>query len=695
MNCFFKVVCIIVFAFCKVSSIAQHQNDNWYFGRNAGISFTSGAPSVFSHNPMYTRASACISHNSTGQLQFYTDGISVWNRNHTIMANGNSISTETTAGGVLIVPYPGKNNQYYIFTVSAQNVIGYAIVDMSLDGGLGDVIAKQIILATHTSSAITAVKHEFNNNYWLITHYSNATSPTNGFFVYLITENGIKTTPIISNAGPLGSRFADLVSNHSGKKLAITHYADTNNAFAATFDFDKQCGYVYNPVTLYKDKTWDYAYGAAFSPDDSMLYIAYGYIESQLVQYEVSNYTKWTVVATDAQNFNDIQVGPDGKLYISTHDGNIPSPVVDALNYPNNSGLAVGYTQNALHLGASKNGNFEFPNFVTDISTPTPTGPQALSILHKNTCIGDTTVFSIAGNSSLADSVRWHFDDGFCLPEENTSTLLAPTHMYSQPGEYWPTLQWYRCGIEQSMSKKIKISNPSPVFLGSDTILCFGDSMVLHPKTPGAIHLWSTGENTDSIQVSKAGTYWVKVQNGNCSGSDTITIKQLPPILIEIGNQFTICDDDNELVKLDAGKGYHNYLWTPTGDTTQWIIVKQVGDYYVVVEDFRGCKGDDDAKVLRQCDFTFFIPNSFTPNGDGLNDVFAPTFTDITEYQIEIYNTWGEKIFESNNPTKGWDGTYKNQAAPIGAYIWQVKYKGFHNKLLRNYNHKGFVNLVR
>ncbi len=677
--------------------VGQKNNVNWYFGKNAAIEFIGTPPTatIGYDNAMDTRASASVSDSATGALLFYTDGVNVWNKNHLQMPNGNTLINSVAAKGTLIVPYPEHKGQYFIFSVNQQDILSYSVVDMALNNGLGNVISKNTVLYANIAQGITAVKHLFDNSFWLITHSGN-TMPSNSFFVFKIDVGGIKASPTISRIGEEGSVFSDLVSNHKGNKIAITHYAHLRNAYAQVFDFDKQCGTVSNEKKLYKEATWDYTYGAAFSADDSKLYIAYGYTESQLVQYSGNDFSNWSVVATSDQNFNDLLVGDDGRLYISTHDNNIPSPIIDALLFPNAAASAVGYTQEVLHFGAWRTVNFEFPNLLTDTTTPkASSSTHGISIGYTNTCLSsDSTQFFITGNTNIPDSVRWTFLDP--LQGDATSTLLKPAHKYKQAGKYWVVLNWYRCGLEILMAQQITIIEAANIKILGDTTLCFGDSVQLKTDATGLNHVWSTGATTDSIRVKKGGLYWVKVSSGNCKATDSINITAHPPILIELGNGYTVCEHDTaNFIRLDAGKGYHHYKWTPTGDTTQWVIVKQAGDYYVVVEDYRGCKGDDGANVARLCGFDFYLPNAFTPNGDGINDVFLPTALDILNFEFDIYTTWGEKVFASNNQQQGWDGTYKGKNCPQGIYLYKIRFKGYSNKLLKVFNYKGNVSLLR
>ncbi len=683
---------IFILSFLVVAG--QKHQYNWLFGENNAVEFdkTTATPNVTTNNLAKSRVSASVSDSTTGELLFYTDGNAVWDKNHQIMANGNPLNA-SFALGVIVVPNPRNPKLYYIFTVDNTGDLTYSTVDIRLNGGLGDVTTRGHFLGRNTSKVITAVKHKFSNSYWLITH-SNLFPEQNSFLTYKITANGISaaTTSFIGKPG--GRTYGVLVSNHKGDKLALTDN-NASDGEAQLFDFDKECGIISNAQALHKENSWGGAsYGAAFSPDDSKLYISYWFTECQLVQYSGPTYNNWGLVTTNNRNFCDLQLAPDGKLYISINYLGQPTTDISVLHNPNDALTSVNYQPKFLDLGVnSVNGNYEFPNFLNDNSTPNP-GVNNPVISFIDVCLGDSTRFSITGISSPPDSLRWQFQD--INGSTTTSSLFNPKHVFSQKGTHTVVVNYYRCGIELIFFKQVKIIEAQEISLGVDTGFCHNDTLILKTGAPRMQHLWSTGETTEAITVKQGGTYWVQVTSPVCKVTDSIFITEYPPILIDLGGDYTVCEHDaTGFVKLDAGKGYNKYKWTPTQDTTQWIIVKLAGDYYVIVEDYRGCKGDDGSRITRLCNFDFYIPNAFTPNGDGINDEFKPSALDVEDYEIEIYNLWGEKVFSTNTPENGWDGIYKGKQSPQGVYLYKVKFKGYTNKQLRNYNFKGNLSLLR
>ena len=142
-----------------------------------------------------------------------------------------------------------------------------------------------------------------------------------------------------------------------------------------------------------------------------------------------------------------------------------------------------------------------------------------------------------------------------------------------------------------------------------------------------------------------------------------------------------------ETTPLDAGKGFLSYKWTPTGDTTQWIEVKDLGDYLVIVDSYLGCSGAGNEVVRRRCNLSYYIHNAFTPNGDYLNDVFSVSGDFIDSAELVIYNRW----VQLRSTGKEWSG----ENSPSGAYLYTADVKGFVDQSPYTQSEAGTVHLIR
>jgi gliding motility-associated-like protein len=121
------------------------------------------------------------------------------------------------------------------------------------------------------------------------------------------------------------------------------------------------------------------------------------------------------------------------------------------------------------------------------------------------------------------------------------------------------------------------------------------------------------------------------------------------------------------------------------------------GLYWVIVADYNGCKASDSV-LLRQCDLLIWMPNVFTPNGDGVNDVFLPKYKSDVEitFQMLIFNKWGEQIFSTTDINKGWDGTYKGMLCTEDLYTWTIIFSAPDNhKFLQKSPQSGNVMLLK
>src|SRR5690606_26860544 len=117
----------------------------------------------------------------------------------------------------------------------------------------------------------------------------------------------------------------------------------------------------------------------------------------------------------------------------------------------------------------------------------------------------------------------------------------------------------------------------------------------------------------------------------------------------------------------------HNYLWS-TGETTHSIETEEAGIYRISVSNPHGCQGTDEIEVI-DCGIRVYIPNAFTPNGDGINDEFKVYIEGVNKFWLAIYDRWGNEVFFSENPNQGWNGTHLNQAANAGTYTYKIYYR--------------------
>src|ERR1041385_2650028 len=240
--------CLILFAPLLYS---QNQTINWYFGQNAGITFSTHPPTYIGGGQLNTFEGTSSMSDNSGNLLFYTDGMKVIDRNHNQMPNGIGLNGNASTTQCLIVPKPGSSTLYYIFTMPQEFTIGdslrYSMVDMTLNGGFGDVSIKNIGLLSNPTEKVAAVYNSNGTDIWLLSH----TYMTADFYAWLITPSGI-SAPIVSTTGSsyngnTGDKVGQLKISPCGNKLAS---AINNTNYAELFDFNASTGSVSNPVLL-------------------------------------------------------------------------------------------------------------------------------------------------------------------------------------------------------------------------------------------------------------------------------------------------------------------------------------------------------------------------------------------------------------------------------------------------------------
>ncbi len=419
-----KKLYTILFLFAFVCLQAQGEINKWYFGNKAGVSFDTNPPLALTDGELNTIEGCSSISDSSGNLLFYTDGRSIWDKEHNIMPNADYFGGTGLLGdpsstmSALIVPHPGQPNQYFVFTADEphpenanaypnqgpvsdlgfalpfyddrenltvpeaddgfNNGLTYSLVDMSLRNGLGDVIVdnKNNPLRTYQevnpehikykcSEKVTAVAGADCNTIWIITHFIDR------FYAFLIDENGIDEEPVESRHPPsIGLQYYQpaasgiLKASPDGEKLAMATYQTIPplavSGFVYLYDFNNQTGEVTNPVELLNSKR---AYGIEFSPDSQKVFACY---DNDIAQWDLNggNPAGSVFLLNTGVNQTALQAGPDGKIYSAS------GLKLNVINNPNAFGENIDYSSQVLE-GAidldGKNANIGLPNFLQSI----------------------------------------------------------------------------------------------------------------------------------------------------------------------------------------------------------------------------------------------------------------------------------------------------------------------------------------
>lgn len=420
MKCFF-LFCFVLIT-CLDKTAAQQENNTWAFGYGSGLDFNSGGPVAINTNINAREGTASVS-DAGGQLLFYTEGFTVWDRNGNPMPNGTNLTpfataalpspTASTTQGALIIPFPGNNSLYYIFSLTCLEAgpsafrLYYSVVNMNANGGLGDIVTtqKSILVDTLLSERMTAVVGDWCA-IWLLTTSSSGPVPV--LKAFEITTNGLNLTPVISPAPAtaLDGAIGVLKVSPNGHRLAATQLGVTNGT--TLFDFNN--GIATNPRNI---QAQGGSYGAAFSPDNSKLYINSIY----LAQFDLSSNNTDTIIASRTNlaysGLSDLKLAPDGKVYFVGS-----ANALSRIPFPNIAGAACGLQPNAVPiLGTAGLG---LPNIVSVMPVDTVRTSQVINAA----CFAEEQLLQ-AQNMSGTWGYLWN---------NGTTT---PMFVADTPGTYW------------------------------------------------------------------------------------------------------------------------------------------------------------------------------------------------------------------------------------------------------------------
>lgn len=598
MKSFYFIFSLVFITFNLTKVSAQGEGNIWYFGNKAGLNFNVNPPVALSDGQLVTDEGCATLCNKDGQLLFYTDGVYVWDKTHTIMPNGTGLGGHSSsAQSALILPVPGDTNLYYIFTVpdwfANPGYLYYSIVDMRLNASKGDVVPtmKKNQLVSNVTEKLVAARASNCTNYWVITKIRD----NNQFCSYKIDENGI-SLPVFSNAGsnhinsPTTGWTGTMKVSPDNKKLAVANLCGV----IELFDFDNSTGMVSNAVTL-PTKDWgngySSGYGLCFSPDCKKLYVGEGTNNvsyNRLYQYDLSSDVPATIIASktevgsptsDYRIVFDMAIGPDGKIYVSRPGINS----LGVINFPDALGTACNYVDNGISLG-TQTSIAGLPNPIIFVNTGNDSININPSLHDQPICQGDTILLS-----AYDAGAEYIWQDG------STDSL----HMITSPGIYTVNIR-KNCA---NIIKAVTISEIiEPDILGEDTILCFGNTYMLNATWLDASYSWHDNSADAFYNVVSPGKYWVTLTVNNCSTSDTINVAYSDDLTFDLGNDTILCD--GETVLLDPGITQVSYAWQDNTTNINYLV-SSPGKYWAEVN-FAHCNFSDTINIQ----FTYY-PKDF------------------------------------------------------------------------------------
>jgi gliding motility-associated-like protein len=252
---------------------------------------------------------------------------------------------------------------------------------------------------------------------------------------------------------------------------------------------------------------------------------------------------------------------------------------------------------------------------------------------------------------------------------------------YAQPGKFLISLRT-RIGAKwDTVSRYIQVLKTPHANAGNDTLLCGNVAVRLH-ASGGFSYAWLPDPALNDLKVPdpvinplKNTTFHVKVSDssGACSSFDSVNVRVLYPPDNNVGFDTSICPFES--LTLDARNPGFSYTWS-NGDTHQKITPSAAGQYTVKISNACFASEVPFRVHYKDCRSTWFIPTAFTPDGDGLNDIFTAKGEYIHVVKIKIFNRWGQKLFEEEGKHVSWDGTFNGKKCEGGVYIYLMEIRG-------------------
>jgi gliding motility-associated-like protein len=618
-----KYIIVITFHLLLSNSIVAQPNKRtnfWYFGDHVGLEFNSGYP-IEDPNSLVMNAvqeGSAVMSDTNGNLLFYSDGKWVWDRNHYTMKNEIGYpNIPSTYQSSIALKKPSSENIYYIFLTSScynpdRLPLIYYTIDMSLEGGLGEIIGVDTIKMLYdVAEKLTATYHKNKHDIWLVSrrYFEDA------FASILITSDGPDPIPILSpapnrelfweraNEGPMKISYDKkyLISVFTGGE----HYT---GGFVEICKFDNQLGtvdFLYDfqlKNAIYPNSVSYEESSCEFSPCSKYLYVAgeehtqnFVHIYQFDMQFILDSiaFKQSAIKVGDVQGSN-LQLASDGKIYCLgkaafIYQYNPANNYIGVINHPGKLGLSCNYDSNLMYIN---NGQITYSivNFFNDY-------------LHRfdfdGICESDTFAFD-PWFFPEPTYIEWNFGDPLS-GVANTSTIPHATHKFTDGGTYEVSVYVeYPSGRIEETSRKVEVEYAPEPDLGPDTSFCSSSGITLDAECGPHFYVWSNGAfGSSQITVSDTGWYWVKVVNdAGCFEIDSIHLSYYPPSLADTSGleiKPTTCGGSTGVIRglLINGQQPLSWHWLDDmGDTVSTsldIYHLPVGNYTLEVLDGNGC----------------------------------------------------------------------------------------------------------
>lgn len=519
-----------------------------------------------------------MSNPTTGELLFYTDGVTVWNRFHEVMPNGTGLMGDpTTSQSALIIPAPGRQNVYYLFNAAPTSApdassrclcLYYSIVDMRADDGRGDITKKNEFLLSDITEHLTATTDCKGDGWWIISR----SRLTRHFFSLHLTTAYLEISPVVSSVAnnQLDVRDAgQLQVSPDNRHVLMT----SGSGSSQLFDFDAESGRLAEGLNLFGvDKLGEH-YGASFSPDGQKVYVSVTNAKSdattQIYQFDISLPSAQQIVASmeiiadlgTTSSWVPLQLGPDGRIYVG-----IPgTSFLSVIDRPNSRAPLVDFRKEAIRsAGIVRTG---LPNIPTPLLFDQANRsnlcelPRAAFSTTAAICEGETATFTNRSTGRIT-SWEWSFEGG----SPATSTERTPSRvMFPRAGVYTVRLVVRSDFASDTASSLITVLERPSLIVDSLVTACPGQPIQLQVSGADRYQWLPAGQVSNptssrpTVQV-RSTTVFTVIGTSPTGCKDTATVLVRIPSA-SAGPDVTICAGASAQLRATGGV---SFAWSPS-----------------------------------------------------------------------------------------------------------------------------------
>lgn len=674
--------------FCLAPAAAGGGVERWYFGQGATLEFEAGGdvieperdslatdgdifqpnentienpsfsptttPSTIS-NRVRTNGATTMVFGPTGDLVFYSDGKAIYSADDSTLSAQSPADTLmggsiNTAHGMAIIPKFGCNScnfhEYWaIYLDESTKTLSYDVIDMRVQSVQGKITQRGIPLLYPTTGAIRVVPKPDDTGYILVAQERDTTQ----LHTFVIDSTGINR--IVSNIPSLETQSYDasalsIASSNGENWVMIGRDGDNWNLEFLSLDLDSYTMSRDRIVTL-PVRSGGKVTGLSYSPNESKVFFTVNYPPgstplSEIYQISVDDIQPPRLVVTsNTESYQGLQVGPvsgEGAKYLYVAvAGSMRLPYFQSSNDFGTNAAEVGWVQTSDGNAAPLN-NPSGAYFPQVVRAPQENEGDGIQATYSGNCEDSPTILTTQDVCSpQRNEVEWIFEDG-------------TTEKGKQVSKVFPKVGWNRFQL------RIRTYNRSPL------------SGVINNQLVNSIIQQLESLCTDTTLVD---SIYIKPRpKFSLPDSFYVCLKTIPVLPTRIDPRPT-GGDDFEFRWMTVGIS-PALLENGTNSFYDFLIPTP---FQLEVTNNLGCATTQRSKAVSGCDPVLLAPDIFTPNGDGVNDLFEPIVRFTSQYQLLIYNRWGELIFEANSPEQArWDGKVRGKILAPALYTYQIRY---------------------